>query len=238
MSLEEFVALVKKEGVAKPNRFKVTIAPPLSLAPYLDFATYGRRLSFYCESANFPARNIGVRQQRITGPNYQRPFNVDYGGEGMTMTFNLDRDMKVKAFFDAWMSKIIDPLQYFVYRQGEYISNRITIEQLDEKNNFTYGIFLEDAFPRSISLLDLNQSSQNQVHKLNVTFAYRRWIPIHDLTNRIPYPAVEPVQKIVERGQFGIKTGKERPTYLDDWYNTQLKSKYDPETDGFIFTPN
>ena len=71
MSLKEFVALVKKEGVAKPNRFKVTIAPPLSLAPYLDFATYGRRLSFYCESANFPARNIGVRQQRITGPNYQ-----------------------------------------------------------------------------------------------------------------------------------------------------------------------
>jgi len=238
MSLKEFIATVKKEGVAKPNRFKVTISPPLSLAPYVDFKTYGQRLSLYCESANFPARTIGVRQQRITGPNYQRPFNVDYGGEGMTMTFNLDREMKVKAFFDAWMGKIIDPIQYFAYRQAEYISNRILIEQLDERENFTYGIFLEDAFPRSTSLLDLNQSSQNQIHKLSVTFAYRRWIPIHDLTNRIPHAPVAPNPKIVPRGEFGIKSGKTTGSYLDDWYNTSLKSKYDPETDGFIFTPN
>jgi hypothetical protein len=67
----------------------------------------------------------------------------------------------------------------------------------------------------------LNQSSQNQIHKLSVTFAYRRWIPIHDLTNRIPYPAVEPNPKISNA------TGKKQATYLDDWYNTTIEQKID-----------
>jgi hypothetical protein len=35
---------------------------------------------------------------------------------------------------------------------------------------------LIEAFPRSVAMMELNNSTQNQVHKLNVTFAYRKWI--------------------------------------------------------------
>lgn len=223
MSLKEFIATVKTEGVARPNRFRVDIMVPTSLSPYVQAPAMARRLNLYCESANFPAQSIGVRQQRIYGPNYQRPYNVDYGGEGMTMTFNLDRDMKIKAFFDAWMGQIIDPIQYFAYHQKHYISNRIIIEQLDEQDRVKYGISIEDAFPRSMSLLELNQSSQNQVHKLNVTFAYRRWIPMHSITTSVAYPKVLPARKIVANPSN--PTGKSQASYLDDWYNTVKKQQ-------------
>ena len=40
-------------------------------------------------------------------------------------------------------------------------------------------------------MLDLSNSAQNQVHKLNVTFAYRRWAPDHTITNPINYPGID-----------------------------------------------
>ena len=34
---------------------------------------------------------------------------------------------------------------------------------------------LYEAFPRSVNLLELNNSAQNQTHRLNVLFAYHYW---------------------------------------------------------------
>ena len=51
----------------------------------------------------------------------------------------------------------------------------IYIRQLDEADNVTYEIELLDAFPRSMNLLELNNSAQNQTHRLNIIFAYRYW---------------------------------------------------------------
>jgi hypothetical protein len=36
-------------------------------------------------------------------------------------------------------------------------------------------------------MLDLNMGSTNQVHKLNVTFAYRRWFSESEFLNRLRF---------------------------------------------------
>ena len=51
----------------------------------------------------------------------------------------------------------------------------IIFQPLDEQDNVTYEIELSEAFPRSLNLLELNNSAQNQTHRLNVLFAYRYW---------------------------------------------------------------
>jgi hypothetical protein len=38
--------------------------------------------------------------------------------------------------------------------------------------------------------MELNNTTQNSVHKLNVTFVYRRWFPYHRIPNAIEYPEV------------------------------------------------
>lgn len=183
-SLRQFQAEIRRRGLAKPNRFEVEInVPPALLSSQLS-ANDTRIISMFCETANLPTRNIGVRQQKIYGPAYQRPYNTEYGGEGISLGFLLDTKMDVKAFFDRWMNKIVNPLEYYVNYPDTY-ATKILIHQLDSKNNRTYSVILEDAFPRNIALLDLNQSTQNQFHRLNVTFVYRKWTPVHRILDTI-----------------------------------------------------
>lgn len=136
--------------------------------------TDDRRVCLLCESTNFPALNIAVKTQRIIGPAYQRPVLSEYGGEGLSFTFHVDREMTVKRLFDAWMQTIVNPETFTVAFPESYVCD-VTINQLDESNNVSYAVVLEDAFPRAMNLMDLNNSSQNQTHRLTVMFAYRKW---------------------------------------------------------------
>jgi hypothetical protein len=135
---------------------------------YADFT------SLYCEMASLPPVNISTKSFKIFGPTYQRPFGAEYGGEGISLTFHVDRDMNVKKFFDDWTSVVVDPDSGLVNYQENYTST-ITLKQLDEQDNITYELELYEAFPRSSNLLELNNSAQNQTHRLNVLFAYRYW---------------------------------------------------------------
>ena len=141
-----------------------------------------------CETANLPGINLSVKSQRIYGPAYQRVITSEYGGEGISLTFLVDREMIVKRLFDGWMESIVAG-STAIGKDGDWRNTYtvafpsdyqvpIRIRQLDEFDNVTYEIELEDAFPRTIMMMDLNHSNQNQPHRLTVTFAYRRWRPL------------------------------------------------------------
>lgn len=192
-SLKNFRTEVGRRGLAKPSRFEAQFNVPAGLGPgYSNITADDARLvSLFCEVSGLPQQSVGIRNQRIYGPVYPRPFGVEYGGDGLTMTFLIDQSMNIKGFFDAWISKIVDPFQYFVYYFNTYKTD-ITISQLDEKHNYVYTVVLEDAFPRNVALVEVNHGTQNQVHKLNVTFVYRRWKPIHRITSGVYYPDTNP----------------------------------------------
>jgi len=171
-SISEFQTQVRKRDFARPNRFIVTMGTPNSLYSFLGQDK--NILSLFCESATLPPINIGVKQQRIYGPTYPRPFAVEYGGEGITLSFLLDGKMDLKGYFDAWMQLIVNPNSYNVSYPSEYQIN-MRISQLDRQDNEIYAVVIYDMFPRSMSLVELNQTSQNNIEKLNVTFTYRRW---------------------------------------------------------------
>lgn len=176
-SLSKFQSEIRARGLAKPNRFEILMNTPALVrqqGPFQDT----NLVNLFCESANLPPTSIGLRQQRILGPAYQRPSTIDYGGDGMTMTFLLDQTMNVKAYFDCWMASIVNPLTYNVRYQLEYAVD-ITVKQLNEQNRPTYEVILTDAFPRSMNMLEVNNASTNAVHKLSVNFAYRKAIPVH-----------------------------------------------------------
>lgn len=176
-SLSKFQTEIRTRGVAKQNRFEVFINPPSKILENARFRDINL-VSLFCESASLPPIGIGVKQQRIYGPAYQRPSTLDYGGDGMAMTFLMDQQMDIKAFFDCWMAIIINPINYNVNYQSDYVSD-IGIYQLNERNETTYSVLLTDAFPKSYNLLDVNNSSQNSMHKLSVNFVYRKAIPNH-----------------------------------------------------------
>jgi len=208
-TISDFQTQIRNRGVARPNRFEVNITTPIRLLSAIPDL---RLVSLFCESANLPPQNIGVRQQRIYGPAYQRPTSVDYGGEGITLSFILDGAMDVKGFFDAWMQIVVDPISFHVNYAAEYTS-KMRIYQLNEQDENVYGAIFEDVFPKTVSMLDLNQGTQNSVQKLNVTFVYRRWYVDHSAVYKVGEPVTTnktnplspvatPVQRDIET--FGV----------------------------------
>jgi hypothetical protein len=188
-SLKQFHTQVRRTGLAKQNRFEIEFPVPQLLQKRGIFQ--GRVVNLFCESTSLPPQSINIKQQRIYGPAYQRPFSSDYGGDGISMTFLLDQPMDIKAFFDAWLSIIVDPVQYYVHYQDDYVVP-IKIKQLNEKDQVTYTAEIVDAFPRNYSMLEVNNASTNSVHKINVMFAYRKWNPIHRSINALSKYAVNP----------------------------------------------
>jgi hypothetical protein len=191
-NLEKFVSEVKRTGLARVNRFEIQINIPTGLqtnlgSPQNITNENARLVSLFAEVSNLPPLSINVKPFKIYGPVYQRPTGIDYGGDGIAMTFHVDRNMKVKKFFDDWMESIVDRDTFNVSYERDVVT-KILIRQLDEKEKTTYEIELEDAFPRSYSMMELNNSAQNQTHRLNVVFAYRRWRrtdnPINQETNQ------------------------------------------------------
>jgi hypothetical protein len=170
-SVESFLAQVSNSGLAKPNRFEVSIAVPSSLSN----ASLGQKVSMYCDQAVLPYTRILVSQQRIFGPPSFHPVGVEYNGEGISLQFYVDREMNVKRFFDRWADTIVDRTTHTTNYQQNYLTP-ITISQLDESDTIVYQVQLIDAFPVSIGALQLDHSGQNQVHRLNVNFNFRRWI--------------------------------------------------------------
>lgn len=194
-NLSEFQSQVLGRGLARVNRFEVVIPKPIrvralpqvSLLSFIiglavngidDISNLLRtetdRVSLLCEQSNFPLLNINVKPYRIFGPTYQRPVVSDYGGDGLPMTFHLDRQMHVKTFFDTWIQTTINKDTFTVAYQEDYAVD-IEIFQLDETNFRTYGVKLIDAFPRSLNTIELNNAAQGQTHRMIVLFAYRKW---------------------------------------------------------------
>jgi hypothetical protein len=170
-NLSDFTSFVREKSLSRSNRFEVFINPPNVIGRSIDEA---KQVSLLCEISNLPPINLSVKPFKIFGPSYQRPITSEYGGDGISMTFHIDRDMVLKRFFDDWIEGVVRRNDYMVNYQFDYTST-ITIRQLDEQNNVTYEIELLEAFPRSITLVDLNHSAQNQTNRLNVIFAYRYW---------------------------------------------------------------
>ena len=173
--IDNFITEINRSGISKSNRFEVQILPPTSLQ---GFTNESRLVSLYCDITNLPGMSISTKALKFYGPTYQRPVSSEFNGEAINMTFYLDRDMNVKAFFDAWMFKTVNPNSFNVGYAKDYVS-QIKITQLDETNTEKYSVYLEDAFPRAMSLVDLSSGNINQANKLNMTFAYRRWFSDH-----------------------------------------------------------
>jgi hypothetical protein len=177
-SVDQFRQTVFSNGLARENRFEV-IMP--------EVVTGGFPVSIMCESTSLPQMSVVTKQQRLFGPTYNRAATVDYGGAGLQMVFYVDREMKVKKYFDAWAHLCIASSKFTARYLKEYAFD-LQILQLDEQDNTTYNVKLIEAFPTNIGPMQLAQGSNDTFHRLPVTITYRYW-QTADINNSEPvYP--------------------------------------------------
>ena len=99
-TLQEFIALSKRNGFSRTDRFAVGFFPPgtMSTGPW-DL----KDLALLCEEASFPTKTLNTRTLRIHGLNEQRAHTLDYGGESISFTFIVDQSWQTRLFFEEWM---------------------------------------------------------------------------------------------------------------------------------------
>jgi hypothetical protein len=191
MNIMDFMSqLDSATGLARPNLFQVQIttsalaqnaqngaADWLTEFAGVDASAVMTRLAFMCTAAELPSFQFQTDQQHIYGPKFQFPVVSQYSD--LTLSFFVGDDMQEKLFFDAWMYMICEPSTNDFNYIAEYATT-IDILQLDMHDNVSYLTTLVDAFPISVAAMRLDWSNNNQIHKLDVTFTYKRLEPFGD----------------------------------------------------------
>lgn len=157
-SLNDFISAIKQNNLARQNRFTVSISK-----------SGDRLVELFCEQAVLPSLSFSSQPTRTYGE--QREVIYDRNFESVSLTFLVDRQMKVKDYFDQWTNKMIDPYTRIVGFYEDYIRDIVVITQ-DTKDNNTYLTTLYEAYPKTISAIQLDHNSKD-VMKLQVTFNYK-----------------------------------------------------------------
>lgn len=192
MSIDTLKSVIgKKGGLAPANRFNVIFAPPavslLNLNPenivgsivsggfsIANLINDPRDISILCTKATLPGRTVSTfdHQDTVQQNKYPQTF-ID---EEVSMTFRLTNDYYIKNMFETWMSGIFDTESYRVGFKKDY-SVDVVIQQLNQKNIPVYGVKMEKCFPTNLSSVELDNTADNTMQEVTVTWAYDKFKP-------------------------------------------------------------
>lgn len=194
-TIQEHIAYVRQNGLARTNRFQTLIPLPnvisnpsspekkdptfiSEVVKYINVINKTsdidrmRGLDLMCEQSEIPGKSLTTSDMRYNGDFIKQPNGIIYGIQ--PFTFHVGREMYEKNIIDEWMNKIIDVNKYEIAYYDDYTVD-ITINQLDTNGNVVYSVILEEAYPTVCNPLTLSNSEQNNTHRLMVQFTYRRF---------------------------------------------------------------
>lgn len=187
-NIENFRSAIASGGLARENRFEVLLP---------EFGSGNTPVSLFCKTASLPQLAVLTKQQRLFGPSQIRAASIDYGGQGLQLTFYVDSNMDVKKYFDDWMHKCINSSSFTANYLKDYAKD-VWIYQLNDKEEPVYEIKLAEAFPTGSGPLSLDQASNDSFHIFPVTFAYRYW-ETQDVNNSVFPDSVQSFTGPLER---------------------------------------
>jgi len=176
----------RRSGMAKSNRYAVFINLPLiatSPSTLLTNLISGNRnpmqlfndprdIGMMAEIAALPGRTIQTAEYQTNMKARKMPQG--YIADDITITFLLTGDMYIKNAMEQWQSRLIDTSRKVAKYKKDGVSD-IMIQTLNQQNNPSYTVKLKNAFPVSISQVDLGNTNENTISRLSVTFAYDDW---------------------------------------------------------------
>lgn len=205
--IEIFKSVIdRNKGLAKPNRFFVSLVPPLAVERNLQIMN---NIEFFCEAVNLPGIVLQTSDNRryTYGPIEKRPFGVMV--EPLRMTILADQAGNMWKFFHNWVNYIIPhtlkggidnvvgtdikstgaSYPYEVEYKDNYITdiaiyhlpeNYKATEQQDPYNSCITRTICRDAFPSAVSDIQLAWSDDNSIAVFQVQMEFLEW---HNVKN-------------------------------------------------------
>jgi len=167
--LRDMVTKVRRNDLARANRFAVYIQAPSGLSGSRD-------VSLLCEEAAIPGLQLVYTPVKIGSWTENRVSNLEFYGDTASFTFFCDTDWEVREYFEKWMMNSVNPYSKEVSFYNDMIGE-VTVYALDRINGIIGEWCLKEAFPRVISLTPVSHSGGEGAARCTVTFSYKRWVP-------------------------------------------------------------
>ena len=156
--------------VARPNMFKVKIVPPTALQN--DWDASKSSLLALAKSTKFPSITIKEWVYERAGQKLHYPTGeVEHGD--VSITFINDSKFMLRSMFNRWMRL---GLMNWRYNIGSIpsiaLQGQVLIYQYDYNLQPMYMTKLLNAWPSSLSEIELNQESENTAEEFTVDFKY------------------------------------------------------------------
>jgi len=169
--LNEFISRIKSGGLARTNRYRVTISPPRTMTSFVDS---NRLITLFCDSTELPGLGVNTTEHYIMGEAREYPYKKDY--VNISLSFYVDTEFEVRGFFDNWMNSISDANNKISNYYVNYISPEMKIEVLPMDSELaSYTVVLYEAYPKKISSIQLAAHSKD-VARLGVSMNYKYYV--------------------------------------------------------------
>ena len=182
--LDDAFASFRLNGSALPSRFEVMIYPPDSAGiSNGDAQNAGMR----CESISLPGKNLTTSSDsNMYGVQPMIVDGVSFAGTA-NMIFTSSRDLRERKMFEDWQSVAWDKVTWNIGYYKDYIGtvDIFLLEQAVDGFKRSYGIRLEEAYPKEINGNDLSAGPATAALKLTIQMQYKYWT---EVTRQIDKP--------------------------------------------------
>ena len=169
MKISDIVSSMSR-GMARTNRFSVVMQTPGFLTS--DGITPFRDLLLFCDQAQLPGLTVNTTPIRIFGEVRETPTEYNY--EPVTLSFYVDQQMHIKAWFDSWIKNIQYGEERTFRYYDEFVAPQVQILVQDTLDQSRYQVNLYEVWPKSVGAIQLDYASKD-IMKMSVTLQYKYW---------------------------------------------------------------
>ena len=158
-------------GGARANMFSIDMAFPFYASGNSELT------SFMCRAASLPGSELGTVEVPFRGRIIKMPGDRTF--EPWTITVYNDTNFNVRNSFERWMNGMNthqENLGLFVDNAGynTYATN-VEVKQLNQIGATVKTYSLKNAFPSTLSNIELSYDQVTQIEEFTVTFQYDYW---------------------------------------------------------------
>ena len=168
-SIDYFKNTFLKNGIAKPSRYEIEI---------FNDAIDNDVISFQPETVQLPARAfVQVEDNLFFGPVRRQPIGRDFTGQ-VVFTFPVSDTQGERAFFEAWMDKIVHPTtQQARYLQGSSFQTygSMVIKTLNNSGDVSSTFKFEECYPATVMPVSLGYGMRDDYTRLTVAMEFRQY---------------------------------------------------------------
>lgn len=208
--LDSFLAHINTVGLPVSSRYFVEFMPS---AANLGDSGRHRTVSMLCDQVVIPGVNIMAADIRVYGELTESPYGVTY--QPASLSVILDNDSSAKEFFDEWSNDVFDRTTRTLGYYNDFVRD-VVVTLTDKEDNPISKIRMIEAYPRTISDMQLDYSSSNII-RLTVSLTFKYWVK----------EAVIAVPNVEERLRAMARQGdRERAQPASDSYGITTGTNY------------